>query len=472
MARESGPEKRSLPGSVRPHAPELTRAIWRESDRFLPRRVVRPLLRFMQTGSAPAAVMTLAAATAFLWANSPFGSSYAAFWSTTVLLRVGSHISLDLTVRSAVNEAAMTLFFLLVGIELKRELVLGQLRKGAAAALPAVGALGGMAVPALCYVAFTWGTTAQRGWGVPTATDIAFAIGVFSLLGARGSRPARVFLLTLAVADDLGGIVIITFVYAGHVRASWLVVEAGVIAAVVVLRKADVQLLFPYVALGILAWLALEEAGIEPVLAGVIFGLLVPLEPFHSPDHFLATARTLAERADQLMKEGSSSPEAVSALVSLDNFVTQATPPAGRLQIRLGVWVNLAVLPLFALANAGVHLAGTAIDLRVFLGVVVALVAGKLVGVFSFSAASARLLRWPLPGGMGSWDLATVGASAGVGFAVALFIASLAFSQPSLVASASLGVLAGSLVSALVVLGPIAVLLRRSTIARGAVGDS
>ncbi len=462
MSDPAGGKPRNIPGSVRPLAPNLTRVAWRESDRFIPRRIVRPLLSFMRTERAPAAAMTIAAVVAFVWANTPWHAAYFALWTTPVLLHVGTHVTIDLTLRSAVNDAGMALFFLLIGVELKTEIARGHLRKPRDALLPAVAAIGGMVVPALCYLAVNTSGAGERGWGVPMATDVAFALGIVALLGARISRPARAFLLGLAIVDDIGGILIIAAFYTKHFHALWLIGLAAAIVVAIALRQADVQSLVPYVVLGALAWLSLDEAGVEPAIVGVVFGMLAPLDPLHPPGDFRATVATLANRADRMLHSQPPRPEdAAFALVSLDNFVTQSTAPSRRLELRLSLWVNLAVLPLFALANAGVRLAGLALDRRVFLGVVLGLVAGKVAGIVSFTSAVRNPLRWHLPGSMTNRELVGVGTSAGIGFSVSLFIAFLAFDQQSLVASASLGVLAGSAISGLASIAFGALFLRR-----------
>ena len=421
---------------------------WYESDRVLPRRFIRPFLRFMRSDPAPATAMTAAAVVAFVWANSPWHGSYAALWSTPVVVALGTHFSFDLTLQATVNDAAMTLFFLLVGIELKTEAVQGHLRHLRAALLPVSAALGGMIVPAVLYLAVNAGTPGVRGWGIPMATDIAFAVGVISLLGSRISKGARVFLLTLAIVDDIGSILVISAFYAHHLKLTWLVVGLLALGAVLVLRRADVQSLVPYTAIGIIAWFGLYEAGVEPAIVGAAFGLLTPLKALHPSDSLTGTVTTFAKRADRALQSGPErAGDAAAALIGLDTFVTQATPPAWRIQHRLVLWVNLAVLPLFALANAGVRLAGVRLDVRIFFGTLLGLVLGKVVGVTVFSGAGSRFFHHPLPGRMSGVELATVGTTAGIGFSVALFIATLAFDSPDLAASARLGVLAATVLA-------------------------
>ena len=198
-----------------------------------------------------------------------------------------------------VNDAAMALFFLLAGLEIKRQLFLGELRNPKAAALPALAALGGMVVPALIFTLVNHGHAGSKGWGIPVATDIAFAVGIVALAGKRIPLGARVFILTLAVVDDVGGIIVIAVFYATSLKLGWLVVAAGTIVLTIILRQADVRSLVPYIVLGTICWLAFHEAGIEAAIVGVIFGLLTPIRPFHDPATFGPTARATFDRPDR-----------------------------------------------------------------------------------------------------------------------------------------------------------------------------
>ena len=392
--------------------------------------------------------MTVAALAALIWANSRWYSSYFTLWETPVLLHVGTRISLDLTVRQLVDDAGMALFFLLVGVELKYEALRGDLRRPGAALLPITGAIFGMVVPALIYLAFNLGHPGQRGWGIPIATDVAFAVGTIALVAARLPSGSRIFLLTLAIVDDIGGIVVITVFYTSHFNFRWLIVVAASVAAVIVLRVVDVRSVVPYAALGAAAWLALREAGIEPAVVGVIFGLLVPLEPFHPFGGFEGGARARTDRAARLLTAEDHNGEAATvALLDLADYSTLSAPVGPRIEQRLRIWVNLAVLPLFALANAGVRISGVHIDVRVFAGTLVGLVVGKAVGIFASVRTAARAARVPLPTGMTGRSLLAVSTSAGMGFSVSLFIAALAFSHPDLTASADLGVLSATAVA-------------------------
>ncbi|HEX9258064.1 MAG TPA: Na+/H+ antiporter NhaA, partial [Acidimicrobiales bacterium] len=274
------------------------RRSWRDSDRFVPRAFVRPALRFTQVEAAGGIVMLLAAIVALVWANSGFHSSYERFWSTPVDVRVGSILQLDLDLHGVVNDVLMTLFFLIAGLEIKRQVVTGELRDRRAATLPVLAALGGMVVPALIFLSVNHGHPGSRGWGIPVATDIAFAVGVVTLAGRRVPLGARIFILTLAVVDDVGGIVVIAVFYADQVRLGWLALAAGSVIATVAVRRAEVRSIVPYVLLGGVCWYALHSAGVEAAIAGVVFALLTPIAPFHDPARFGKVARSLIDRIE------------------------------------------------------------------------------------------------------------------------------------------------------------------------------
>jgi NhaA family Na+:H+ antiporter len=346
-----------------------------------------------------ALVLLGATVAALLWANSPWSHSYADVWSHA---------------RPWVNEGLMALFFFVVGVEIKRELVLGELRDRRHAALPAFAALGGMVVPALIYLVATAGTTghAARGWAIPMATDIAFALGVLAVLGGRLPRPLKVFLLTLAVVDDIGAIAVIALVYATDVHPAFLAAAAALLAAVVLLRAARVTFLPLYAILAVGVWAAVHHSGVHPTIAGVALGLVVPAAQ--------------SERFERVL-----------------NPVT-----------------SLFVLPLFALANAGVSLGvgsiAAAAGSPVTLGVVAGLVLGKPVGIGLAAWAAVRLRIGALPAGLKPRHIAGVALLAGIGFTVSLFVAGLAFTDARMVEEAKVGILLGSSLAALLGLSVLA----------------
>ena len=272
-------------------SPEAVPRPWSASDRRVPRAVVRPLRRFADTEAAGGVAMLVMAIVALVWANSPFGDSYIELWETIISVHIGELIHIDLDLRGWVNDLAMAIFFFVVALEIKRELVRGELRDPRAAALPAVAAIGGMIVPATIYAVFNVGTAGADGWGIPMATDIAFAVGVLSLLGRRVPSSLVVFLLTLAIVDDLGAIVVIAVFYTSGLSFGWLAIGIGCILAAVVLNRSDVRSLVPYFLLAMACWLALHESGVHATLAGVAFGLITPSHAFVRPPQFGPRAR-------------------------------------------------------------------------------------------------------------------------------------------------------------------------------------
>jgi Na+:H+ antiporter, NhaA family len=428
------------------------RPTWRESDRFVPRTFVQPVLRFMLIEAAAGMVMLVAAIAALVWANSPWRAAYETFLSTPVTLSVGTLVQLDdLTLHGWINDAAMSLFFLLAGLEIKRQLLRGELRDRKAAALPALAALGGMIVPAIIFLAVNVGHPGVHGWGIPVATDIAFAVGVVSLAGKRVPLGAKIFLLTLAVVDDIGGIVVIAIFYAEGVSLGWLAFGAGTIAVTVVLRRNDVRSLVPYIALGSLCWLAFHEAGVEAAIVGVIFGLLTPIVPFHDPAEFVPLARRFVDDVDATFADGRVTDDERDhneiAFEDMARLAAETASPLERIEARLALWVSLLIVPVFAFANAGVRIETDSLEGRIALGVGLGLVFGKTIGVFSFSWLAVRLGLGRLPAGT-TWRHAFgLAVTAGIGFTVALFVATLSFDDEAFTSSAKIGVLGGSLVA-------------------------
>jgi NhaA family Na+:H+ antiporter len=432
------------------------RHTWSESDRFVPRKVVRPAQRLMAHEAAGGIVMLLAALAAIVWANSPWSQSYVDLWETPLRIELGDVLHLDhLSLRAWVNDALMAVFFLLVGVEIKRELVHGELRDVRSVALPVVAALGGMLVPAGIYLAFNAGRAGSDGWGIPMATDIAFAVGVVTLLGRRVPLTAKVFLLTLAIADDVGAIVVIAIFYTGDLSLGWLATAFMALGVIFVMRRADVQALAPYLGVGAVVWLALLESGVHATLAGVALGLLTPAWPLRSPRRYPTEARRLIDRIERAYYDRVLTDAEFEAneqlMVEVVRLSIQSTSPLERLERALSPWVAFVIVPVFALANAGVPLSGDAlgglVSDPVTVGVGLGLVAGKTLGVLTFAAVAVRLGVGRLPAGTTWRHMLGLGVCAGIGFTVALFVTSLSFTDPALVDSAKVGILAGSLIA-------------------------
>jgi NhaA family Na+:H+ antiporter len=417
------------------------------APRIAPREVVgaralpQAVREFLRTETSGGVLLVLAAVTALVWANSPWHAGYEELWRTRVTLQVGS-VGIDDDLRHLVNNGLMALFFLVVGLEIKRELVVGELRSWRAAALPTLAAAGGMVVPALLYTALNVGGPGSAGWGIPMATDIAFAVGVLALLGPRVPGGLKLFLLTLAVVDDIGSIVVIAVAYSDAPDAAALGIAGASVAVALVCLRLRIWSPLVYVPLGVACWLALYESGVHATLAGVIFGLLTPAEP-------LAPAEVARDWARDLSDEPTA-----EEMRSLTTVAQETVSVAERVQHQLHPLTSFAVVPVFALANAGVRITGDALAAdgasRVVAGVVVGLVAGKLVGITGATALAVRLGLARLPEGVSRGQIAGVGALAGVGFTVSLFIADVAFDTPALDDAAKLAVLVASVVASLV----------------------
>jgi NhaA family Na+:H+ antiporter len=432
------------------------RHTWSESDRLVPRAVVRPMQRILAHEAAGGVVMLLAAAVAIGWANSPWRDSYVELWSTPLRVELGDVLHLDhLSLQTWVNDALMTVFFLLVGVEIKREVVHGGLRDMRSVALPVVAALGGMVVPAAIFAVLNAGGAGSEGWGVPMATDIAFAVGVVTLAGTRVPLAAKVFLLTLAVADDIGAILVIALFYTGDLSLGWLAAAVVGLGGIWALRRGDVQSLAPYLAVGAFAWLALLESGVHATLVGVALGLLTPAWPLRSPRRFPVETRRVLDGIERAYYDRVLTQEDFEAneqrIAEVARLAMYATSPLERLERALAPWVAYVIVPVFALANAGVELSGDALagltSDPVTLGVVLGLVLGKTVGVLAASALAVGVGVGRLPEGTTWRHMLGLSLCAGVGFTVALFVTSISFDDPALAASAKVGILAGSLLA-------------------------
>jgi len=425
-----------------PH-PQI-RPPWSRSDRPLPRRILRPLQEFLSTATASGILLLLAAVVALAWANSPWGDAYERFWSTPAELRLGTWTIGD-DLRHWVNDGLMTLFFLVVGLEIKREFRTGELQDLRAAALPVVAAIGGMIVPALIYVALNAGGTGSSGWGIPMATDIAFALGVLVLAARHAPAGLKPFILTLAIVDDIGAILVIALFYAGGVSLGFLAAAAALCGLILLLQRAGVRATSAFVGLGALVWLATYESGVHPAIAGVVLGLLAPAEPFQRPRAVSAEAR---RTADQTMDDPEPPDADAGQWLRLASLSREAVSPLARTEHALLPWTSFVIIPLFALANAGVHLSGeqvvAASTSRVTLGVVLGLVIGKVVGISGAAALAVAMRVARLPAGVRPVHLLGASAVAGIGFTVSLFVAELAFDDEPLIAEAKVGILVAS----------------------------
>lgn len=367
-------------------------------------------LKFLRTEAGGGFALLVGAFVALVWVNLIDAESYGSFWSTEIRIGVGN-VSITETLGHWVNDGLMTLFFFLITLEIKRELVTGDLREPKAAALPILAALGGVLVPIAIFLVLAGGAIDAKGWGIPMATDAAFAIAVLAILGDRVGIGVRLFLVTLAVVDDVAAIGVIAVAYVGEISTGWLALAAAGLCLVALMRILGVSRILLFVPIGLLVWLATLESGVHATLAGVALALLTPARP--------VGGRKVLEQ----LEDG------------------------------LHPYVSFLVLPLFALANAGVELGGSALSdddgKRVAIAVAVALVVGKLTGIAGATFLALRLRLGSLPQGVDARGALGAAALAGIGFTVSLFITPLAYPGPPLLEGAKIGILGGSVVAAI-----------------------
>ena len=407
-------------------------------------------MHFMRTETAGGIVIVAAAIIALVWANSPWQDTYFDIWRSTVELNLGI-VTIDDTLGHLVNDGLMVVFFFVVGLEIKRELVHGELATARRAALPVMAAAGGMVVPAAIYILFNGMIgEAGRGWGVPVATDIAFALGVLALVGKRVPFGLKIFLLTVAIADDLGGILVIAIFYSESISLMPLGWAALVVLGILFVRGYDVRTYNIYLLLGAVLWLFIYESGIHATIAGVILALLTPATSLYSRHSFEGHAERLITRFRQAEERGNTE-DAESALRLMEALSRETGSPLDRLMHMLLPWVSYAIVPLFALANAGVVISGGSVGdaagSPVTFGIILGLVLGKPLGIFLFALLAVRLGFASLPVGVTWGHVIGVGLLGGVGFTVALFITELAFTDEHYMSEAKIGILAASILA-------------------------
>lgn len=429
----------------------MSRRLLRPTAAALPRAIVRPLQEFLATEASGGVVLLAAAVAALIWVNLPFGGSYEDFWTAHVRLDLRV-ITLDLSLREWVNDGLMALFFYVVGLEIKREVLEGELAGVRRAALPAAAAIGGMAAPALIYLAWNTGGAGEHGWGIPMATDIAFAVGIVTLAGSRVPNSLKVFLLALAIVDDLGAIVVIAIFYSDGIALGWLAGAAGVLALVAALGWLRVRSVTVYLVLGACAWLAVFESGVHATVAGVALALLTPMRSYADRERFPEAATALIGEYEGASAEGGRGGDelATAALGDIEDLARESQPVLDRIEHALHPWTSYVVLPVFALANAGVVLRGGSIEDAVrspiAAGIAFGLIVGKPLGILVFAWIATRLGFAALPPDVRWSQMVAVAIVAGIGFTVSLFITGLAFVETQHADDAKMAILAASCV--------------------------
>jgi NhaA family Na+:H+ antiporter len=417
---------------------------------------VRLLFQQFTRLQASSGILLLSATVlALLWANSAWSASYFELWDTYLSISLGS-LTLKETLLHWVNDGLMVVFFFLVGLEIKREVLVGELASPRRAALPLVAAIGGMVLPAIIYLAFNTGGVAEAGWGIPMATDIAFMLGLLTVLGSRIPISLKVFFTALAIADDLGAVLVIALFYSGEIQWIALAVGALFLVALIAINKLGIRQPLPYMLLGVGLWLAFLKSGIHPTIAGVLLAMTIPARTESRASAYQAqcTAALRGMGSDDSKEELHSSRRQQAAAQTLEVIAERIQSPLQRLERTLNPWVAYLVVPIFAFANAGVDVRGNlmaALTSPLGLGIIAGLVLGKPLGITLFAWLAVRLRLAQLPFGV-TWPL-LFGASwlAGIGFTMALFIASSAFrGAPELLAGAKMAILAASLLASVI----------------------
>ncbi|MGI9643471.1 MAG: Na+/H+ antiporter NhaA [Acidimicrobiia bacterium] len=423
----------------------------------MPSRFIRPVIEFTRIEAAGGIVLLVAAVVALVWANSPWYESYFRLFDAHIEAG-GWIIHIDESLKHLINDGLMAIFFFVVGLEIKRELVVGELNSVKKAALPALAALGGMVIPALIYVGFVINAEpgAIDGWGIPMATDIAFSVGVVAILGTRVSVGAKLFLLALAIVDDIGAILVIAVFYTEDLDLVWMAVAVVGLIVTYVLRRSGVWGFPIYVALGAVIWYAFLESGVHATIAGVILGLMTPVTSYYTDEQFRQKAQRVLDRWDV----NRASPHAAERLdqdaLELAKVANASVSPLDRLEHALHPWSSFLIVPLFALANAGVRFVGQETSVvdsflsPVSLGVTFGLLLGKPIGVTLMAFIGVKLNLGVLPPRTTLRTVIGLGFLAGIGFTVSLFITELAFKESLFADEAKLGIFVASAVAGVV----------------------
>lgn len=418
-------------------------------------RFVRPFQAFAARESSGGILLLLATLVALVWANSPWAKSYFALWHTTVSFGFGENTIVH-DLHFWVNDALMALFFFVVGLEIKREFLVGELASSRQAALPIVAALGGVLMPAAIYSLLNAGGPGARGWGIPMATDIAFVIGVMALLGSRVPTSLKVFLTALAIVDDIAAVLVIALFCTSQISWEALAVAALCLVSLASANRLGVRHPLPYALLGLILWIAVLQSGVHATIAGVLLAITIPSRTELNPSEFLHRSRAVLdhfEHAAQREKTVMNDEEQQTAIEALEDSCEQVQPPLHRLEHALHPWVTFCVMPVFALANAGL-----VFDERILtnvvqpipLGIALGLLLGKPIGITLASWLAVRLGLGALPVGTTWFQIHGAGWLGGIGFTMSIFVAGLAFKEEALLNMAKLGIFTASLMAGVV----------------------
>lgn len=410
-------------------------------------RFLKPFAEFIRGEATSGIVLMLAAVAALVWANSPWSASYVATWQTTFSIRFGTFV-LEKPILLWINDGLMAVFFFLVGLEIKREILIGELASVRKATLPIVAAVGGMVIPSLIFTAFNHGGPGSKGWGIPMATDIAFALGVLSLLGSRVPLALKVFLAAVAIVDDIGAVLVIAIFYSEEIK--WGLVGGGfaILVGLAIFNRLGVRNLAVYIIPGVFLWVLFLKSGIHATVAGVLLAMVIPTRVHLNPKEFSREARGALDEFERVDPE-----DQLSAVHELEELCEKAQMPLQRIEHALQPFVSFAIMPIFALANAGVVLSSNSVSnltQPIGLGVLIGLLLGKPIGVVLAAWLAVKTGIASLPSRSGWRQMTGVGILAGIGFTMSLFISDLAFSSASSVEAAKIAILAASVIAGVV----------------------
>ena len=415
-------------------------------------RLIQPFKEFTKAEASSGIVLIICTVIALLWANTGISESYFSLWHTKISIGIEEY-SLNYTLHHWINDGLMAIFFFVVGLEIKREFLVGELSTARQAILPVAAALGGMVIPALIYTMFNLNGKGEAGWGIPMATDIAFVIGLMALLGSKVPANLKIFITALAIADDIGAVLVIAFFYTSELSVTALIIAGFIIVLLIIINRLGVRNLLVYVIPGIVLWIAFLKSGIHATVAGVILAFIIPATSRYNTKDFLLKGKELLDDFD---KEGTEGPnvlaneERQNIVQTLESACAKVLTPLQRFEHSLNPWVSFVIMPIFALANAGVPLKEdffTSLINEVSLGIIAGLFIGKQFGIFIFSWIAVKLNIANLPSKVQWKQIYGAAILGGIGFTMSLFITNLAFTSEELINIAKVGILTASLLS-------------------------
>jgi NhaA family Na+:H+ antiporter len=415
-------------------------------------KLTYPIQEFLHKEASGGILLIICTVIALIWANSPFADSYFHLWHTYLSINIGE-IGLNYSLHHWINDGLMVIFFFVVGLEIKRELLVGELSSPKKAALPIAAALGGMIFPALIYFIFNSGTEGASGWGIPMATDIAFVVGILALLGKRVPLTLKIFILALAIVDDIGAVLVIAIFYTSQISITSLMIGGGLLVLLIIMNRMGVRNLLIYSLVGIALWLAFLKSGVHATVAGVLLAFTIPASSRINTKKFTDESASLIKDFDNAGEHGDNvltNSERLTIVDKIENTCERILTPLQRFEQGLHPWVSFFIMPVFALANAGVSIGSgltSSLTHPVSIGIILGLFVGKQIGIFGFSYLAVKLKIASEPEGVSWTKIYAASMLAGIGFTMSLFIANLAFNSVELLNISKVGILAASLIS-------------------------